>query len=487
MMPRAITLMLVPLILTIEVFPSTLTAHPGQTGKIDRIVVLCNDYDYSLCWPHLYWEGEIYNYIIKDVTPAYFDQFKESKFLLILGGPLAYDGVGEIVSSLLSEDEKQYLMSDRDSRIIAVRRDVWTDGQIVVIAAGYDRYDTESTVKDINGNGIADALEPIVDQDGDGVSLNIDPNPEVKDLADDRYGAYIREFVDYSLKYWSRDELQASLNWFLSWDRKYEILDRIEDHDIPGAALYILSMIRIEAPEYFNEYYKLAIATSITWDNPLYVQEKTTVNDVVGIFRVIAGFNEDGETYYDLKTMEVELLTEVVGVYFLDPGIFMVDGGVGGFGPKPEELVYLHGKYYTPIHDTFMTLTIAYMSVPYTLKRTTVLPNMTIRDIETKGGACVVQAYYARCVAAALGIPTRYVAGFWKSTYDDEDVGHAFLAYFDDGKWMYGIASIAFDEPVEEEMITPEFLSSRGFTKMELMRLNSQAYTYVTIINWEEE
>lgn len=70
-----------------------------------------------------------------------FDSQKGRKVVIVLGGPDAYEGVGEIVSKLLSQEEQRYIRS-AGARMAYSRKDVWRKGQQVFIFSGSNRNDT---------------------------------------------------------------------------------------------------------------------------------------------------------------------------------------------------------------------------------------------------------------------------------------------------------------------------------------------------------
>ena len=76
-------------------------------------------------------------------TADTFDSKKENKFVVILGGPDAPEGIGSIVSEVLSSDEKSFIRT-KGNRKMYIKTNVWTQGQVVMIIAGSDRQETQS-------------------------------------------------------------------------------------------------------------------------------------------------------------------------------------------------------------------------------------------------------------------------------------------------------------------------------------------------------
>ncbi len=79
-----------------------------------------------------------------EFTPA---QQVENRIIIILGGPDAYEGVGKIVSEVLSNAEEATIRGT-DAQTMHVKYNVWTDRytakQKVIILAGSDRSNTQT-------------------------------------------------------------------------------------------------------------------------------------------------------------------------------------------------------------------------------------------------------------------------------------------------------------------------------------------------------
>lgn len=75
----------------------------------------------------------------KSLTSFYFPR---KPLILILGGPQAYEGVGEIVSQYFSESEKNYLINKNGSYGYWIKPSDWIDDQRVIIIAGHTRNET---------------------------------------------------------------------------------------------------------------------------------------------------------------------------------------------------------------------------------------------------------------------------------------------------------------------------------------------------------
>jgi hypothetical protein len=105
-----------------------------------RIVVLANSVDFELAANFFGFFRPMIE--VTHVTADNFNKYKGEKFIVILGGPDAYEGVGEIVREVLEEGEENYLRIN-GNRNMYVKRDIWTEGQEVIVLAGYCRHQTQ--------------------------------------------------------------------------------------------------------------------------------------------------------------------------------------------------------------------------------------------------------------------------------------------------------------------------------------------------------
>ncbi len=114
----------------------TVTVRPS-------IILLANSIDFSLASDLI----EFFNnngWEVIHATNADFDQYKNQKFIVILGGPDAYEGVGNITQRCLSDSQEEFLRS-KGNRKMSVKTNVWSQqGQMVFIIAGSDRHETRS-------------------------------------------------------------------------------------------------------------------------------------------------------------------------------------------------------------------------------------------------------------------------------------------------------------------------------------------------------
>ncbi len=116
----------------------------GSKGTPD-VVILANDIDWDIKGDLLGAQLENLGFSVKRVTAAQFDAYKQSPFVIILGGPDAYDGVGAYVREALTADEQNSIRTG--TRGIIIKSDVWSNGQVVLVLAGPDRWGTARKVK----------------------------------------------------------------------------------------------------------------------------------------------------------------------------------------------------------------------------------------------------------------------------------------------------------------------------------------------------
>ncbi len=138
--------------------PAPTTAPPTTTPAPTppKIVLLANSIDYELATEFL---GFLGNKGMETVhaNASDFEQYKEEKFIVILGGPDAYEGVGEIVQEVLSEAE-QNAIREKGARKKYVKTNIWTQGQRVMVIAGSDRNETKNT-EDENQDSVVSEAE----------------------------------------------------------------------------------------------------------------------------------------------------------------------------------------------------------------------------------------------------------------------------------------------------------------------------------------
>ena len=112
-------------------------------GQADnRIVVISNSIDGALA-QELYWLLENAGMVVVRANGATFQSYATENFIVVLGGHHAPEGVGDIVDSLLTDDEKELILSSNTSSNIFVKTNVWAKNQLVLVFAGYEREQTQ--------------------------------------------------------------------------------------------------------------------------------------------------------------------------------------------------------------------------------------------------------------------------------------------------------------------------------------------------------
>lgn len=109
-----------------------------------QIVLLANDIDWEIKGKELFEQFRSTGANIKRVKPSEFEIYKNSRIVVILGGPKAYDGIGDYVKQALDEEEQLKIIKGEEG--IFVKRDVWSKRQVVIIIAGRDRKQTGAKV-----------------------------------------------------------------------------------------------------------------------------------------------------------------------------------------------------------------------------------------------------------------------------------------------------------------------------------------------------
>ena len=118
---------------------------PVQTfAPIVQVVVLANDIDWKIKGATLKEHLENLEATVVRAKPEEFEKYKDSKLIIILGGPKAHDGVGDYVKQALSLEEQERVIKGEQG--IFIKRDVWAEKQIVIILAGKDRNQTGEKV-----------------------------------------------------------------------------------------------------------------------------------------------------------------------------------------------------------------------------------------------------------------------------------------------------------------------------------------------------
>ncbi|USS41467.1 hypothetical protein NF865_04650 [Thermococcus aggregans] len=119
--------------------------EPIETfAPIVQVAVLSNDIDWNIKGQYIKEHFEKLGAMVTRVKPSEFEAYKKNNIIIILGGPKAYEGVGEYVKQVLDEEEQKKIINGKQG--IFIKRDVWSKGQIVIVLAGKDRYQTGEKV-----------------------------------------------------------------------------------------------------------------------------------------------------------------------------------------------------------------------------------------------------------------------------------------------------------------------------------------------------
>lgn len=112
----------------------------GQAGG--RIVVIANSIDGALA-QELYWLLDTAGVEVIPASGVTFQSHATERFIIVLGGHHAPEGVGQIADFLLTDEEKNLLLKSNNSSFLFVRTDVWAKKQVVLIFAGYEKEQTQ--------------------------------------------------------------------------------------------------------------------------------------------------------------------------------------------------------------------------------------------------------------------------------------------------------------------------------------------------------
>ena len=118
--------------------------EPHQASA-PEVVILSNDIDWNIRGALLASQLETLGLPVRRVTAGEFEAYKDSEVIIILGGPDAYDGVGGYVRQVLSPGEQSAVRNGEKGMF--VKTNVWTEGQVVMVLAGVDRWETSRKVK----------------------------------------------------------------------------------------------------------------------------------------------------------------------------------------------------------------------------------------------------------------------------------------------------------------------------------------------------
>lgn len=107
-----------------------------------KVVMLANSIDYDLAVDFTDFLNDS-GFEVVSVTAPGFDDYKSEKIIIILGGPDAPEGVGDIVQAVLTEEEANAIREPNAKKML-VKLDLWAAGQKVIVLAGSDRNQTKA-------------------------------------------------------------------------------------------------------------------------------------------------------------------------------------------------------------------------------------------------------------------------------------------------------------------------------------------------------
>jgi rhodanese-related sulfurtransferase len=113
----------------------------AQTAQADQITIIANSIDTPLNRGFMD-ALEAQGHSVGLYSAGDLDAVKGHNLIIILGGHRAPEGVGEIVDDILTDREKDYLLSDWGSKKLSRIPDVWSEGQTVVVLAGHGKAQT---------------------------------------------------------------------------------------------------------------------------------------------------------------------------------------------------------------------------------------------------------------------------------------------------------------------------------------------------------
>ena len=224
-------------------------------------------------------------------------------------------------------------------------------------------------------------------------------------------------------------------------------VEKLDPLDVKKQALQNLIQLAQANFNDLHEYAALGVAYSLVFDQPFpgdwphsqVKQEAVPIGDldIVQRFNFYVQANRNKKTEIDLTQVPFEYLK------------FLVNSNV-----KLSELEYAQGNKipYKDFEKAFFSITYDKPRVePAHWAMTWTYPTYTLNDIETKGGICVDQAYYASTLGKGRGIPTIYFTG------EGTEGGHAWFAYLShDLKWVMDCGRYANQNFLKGYAIDPQ-------------------------------
>ncbi|HEY0256168.1 MAG TPA: DUF4019 domain-containing protein [Candidatus Methylacidiphilales bacterium] len=204
-------------------------------------------------------------------------------------------------------------------------------------------------------------------------------------------------------------------------------VEKLDPLDVKKQALQNLILLDQANSDDLHEYAALGVAYSLVfdqrfpdfWPHPQVAHDAVPIGnvDVVERFNFYVQANRNKKTALDLTQLSFENLK------------FLVDSEV-----RLSEFEYAQNNHlsYGDFANAFFSITYNESRVQSTdnMVLSWDLPTYTLKDIETHGGICVDQAYYACTLGKGRGIPTIFFTG------QGSGGGHAWFGYLShDGRW----------------------------------------------------
>lgn len=146
-------------------------------GQGTKVIVLANSIDGTMGQDFLQFVTGL-GYTVERPPVNEFQKHAQEKYIIILGGPDAYEGVGNITRQVLSPDEQALLRSGGVGGMYLKR---YSNGQIVSVFAGSNRELTR-VAQETNRAKLQEALEKGAPQAQEisGMPFSFPPEPEVQ-------------------------------------------------------------------------------------------------------------------------------------------------------------------------------------------------------------------------------------------------------------------------------------------------------------------
>lgn len=117
--------------------------------KEKKIILVANGIDYNLSKDFRDLAIGRGHQIIH-ISAKEFFEYRNSRYIIILGGHKAYEGIGDIVKSLLKTlpvyEYENYIKKIEEEYAVILLKDVYIKGQVIYIIAGRDRYKTREAL-----------------------------------------------------------------------------------------------------------------------------------------------------------------------------------------------------------------------------------------------------------------------------------------------------------------------------------------------------